>query len=370
MPFSIVRQDITKMQVDAIVNAANTQLLMGGGVCGAIFNAAGPKELQRACDRLAPIRTGEAAITPGFRLQAKYVIHAAGPMYNPQNREKCEELLYSAYAQSLKLAAEKKCESIAFPLISSGIYGYPKEDALRVATTAITDFLRTADMDVYLAIFHSQEFSARRELANRVEYYISAHYDEPYQFQLYDMAPSAVGSAALDSAAPDSVEPDNTKETVIQGIMRPKQRKSFSLGSASTSKKSPPPVGAAAPKASIENWIQNLDEPFSDTLFKLIDSKGKTDVEVYKRANIDRKLFSKIRSVKGYTPKKPTILALAIALELSLDETKSLLERAGYALSHASKFDLIVEFFIVTGQYNIYDINEMLFLYDQPLLGA
>ncbi len=328
MPFTIVRQDITKMKVDAIVNAANTGLRMGGGVCGAIFHAAGERELQAACDPLVPVRVGEAAITPGFGLSARYVIHAVGPVYHFWNRKSCRELLALAYQSALKLAAENGCESIAFPLISSGIYGYPKEKALMVARQSIEQFLKTHDMDVYLAVLDPAAFQVSKALLSRVESYIDEHYVKAHTF--------ARGRAPGPKAAA--------------------MEQTASL-----------PMMAAAP--ALSELLDDLDEPFSETLLKLIDQKGKTDVEVYKRANIDRKLFSKIRTGKGYTPKKPTILALAIALELTLPETDSLLERAGYALSHASQFDVIVEYFIVNQNYDIFEINEVLFAYDQPLLG-
>lgn len=340
MPFTIVRQDITKMTVDAIVNAANTELQMGGGVCGTIFRAAGARELQAACDKVAPIQTGGAAITPGFGLPAKYVIHAAGPIYSRWQKSKSRELLRSAYIESLKLALENGCESIAFPLISSGIYGYPKDEALEVARSSIEEFLRDHDMEVYLAVFDKSSFQISRALLGKVDSYIDQHYVDAHQVgrrKLLDVEKMALGQAA---------------ESNLSNLL--------------------PPMAAAAPMAAqrLDDLMEHLDEPFSDTLLKLIDRKGKTDVEVYKRANMDRKLFSKIRTGKGYTPKKPTILALAIALELSLTETDDLLERAGYALSHASKFDVIVEYFIVNRKYDIFEINEVLFAYDQPLLGA
>ncbi len=343
MPFTIVRQDITKMKVDAIVNAANTELQMGGGVCGAIFRAAGAEKLQKACNRAAPIQTGGAAITPGFELPAKYVIHAAGPVYSSFHKELCASLLCSAYTQSLNLADERKCRSIAFPLISSGIYGYPKEEALRVATAAITEFLAKHEMDVYLAIFDETAFVVSEELIGEVKSYIDQHYVDTHQIgrrQLLEIEKASFAKA------------------------------NFSALSAAPIMAARPAAAPMQERQSLDDFMANLDEPFSSTLFRFIDAKGKTDVEVYKKANIDRKLFSKIRSVRGYTPKKATILALAIALELTLDETDVLLERAGYALSHASKFDVIVEYFIVSGKYNIFDINEVLFKYDQPLLGA
>ena len=335
MPFTIVRQDITKMNVDAVVNAANTELLMGGGVCGAIFKAAGAKELQDACDKKSPIHTGEAVITPAFKLPAKYVIHAAGPVYSHNDREKSAELLASAYMNSLRLAVENKCKSIAFPLISSGIYGYPKDEALQVATVAITEFIGENDIDVYLAVFDKTAFQVSEQLMGEVASYIDEHYIDTHDFRRRKLLDVEKGSILEVNAPTFGAVPD-----------------------------------AMESAESLEDLVDNLDEPFSDTLLKLIDAKGKTDVEVYKKANIDRKLFSKIRSIKGYTPKKPTILALAIALELSLDETDDLLERAGYALSHVSKFDVIVEYFIVSRKYNIFDINEVLFKYDQPLLGG
>lgn len=330
MPFFIVREDITRMRVDAIVNAANTALAMGGGVCGAIFHAAGPAKLQAACRKLSPISTGGAAITPGFALPAKFVIHAAGPVYHEWSPAESARLLRSAYLKSLRLAVENHCDSIAFPLISSGIYGYPKDQALQVAVDAIREFLHGHDMNVYLAIFDRASFTVSEEILGNVRSYIDENYVSAHRGQRRELLP--VEAQALR------------------------------------------PPSAAAPPRSIPNGldeqIRTLDEPFNTALLRLIDERGKTDAEVYKRANIDRKLFSKIRTGKGYQPGKRTILALAIALELSLEETDDLLERAGYALSHSQKFDVIVEFFIVSGKYDIFEINEVLFQYDQPLLGA
>lgn len=330
MPFTIVRQDITKMQVDAIVNAANTSLIMGGGVCGAIFKAAGAVKLQLACAKAAPVKTGEAAITPGFNLPSKYVIHAVGPVYKRQSAEQSEILLRSAYAKSLDLALENGCESIAFPLISSGIYGYPKEEALQTAVAAIKEFLAEHDMEVYLAIFDRASFSVSEKLLGTVESYIDENYVDTHSVDKREVS-------------------DMLCETTQLLLGEP---------------------GSAMKLSGLDDLVDDLDEPFNTTLLRLIDAKGKTDSEVYKRANIDRKLFSKIRTGKGYMPGKRTILALAVALELTLEETDDLLKRAGYALSHSRKFDVIVEFFIVSGKYDIFEINEVLFKYDQPLLGA
>ncbi len=152
MSFEIINEDITKLEVDAIVNAGNTSLQRGGGVCGAIFKAAGSKELQEACDKLAPISTGDAVITDGFNLNAKYIIHTAGPVYNPADPKESEKLLANSYKNSLKLAKKNNIKSIAFPLISAGIYAYPKNEALEIAKTTIEDFLSKNEMDIYLTI--------------------------------------------------------------------------------------------------------------------------------------------------------------------------------------------------------------------------
>jgi O-acetyl-ADP-ribose deacetylase (regulator of RNase III)/transcriptional regulator with XRE-family HTH domain len=342
MPFTIVRQDITKMKVDAIVNAANTNLQMGGGVCGAIFKAAGAAKLQVACNNLAPIKTGEAVITPGFDLPSKFVIHAAGPVYRNQNAEQCEKLLRSAYMESLRLAIENDCESIAFPLISSGIYGYPKDEALKVATSVIQDFLVDHDIDVTLVVFDKTAFIVSRELLGAVESYIDENYVDTHKIKrrkLLEVEHQVISVA--------DERDDKYNKPILEDMFAP--------------------VGAPSP---LDDLVGNLDESFSRMLLRLIDAKGMTDVEVYKRANLDRKLFSKIRNNKGYMPSKRTAIALAVALKLSLDETDDLLRRAGYALSHAVKFDVIVEYFITNCNYDIFEINEVLFEYDQPLLGG
>lgn len=346
MPFTIIRNDITKMQVDAIVNAANTALQMGGGVCRAIFQAAGASELQAACDPLSPIQTGEAVITSGFQLPAKYVIHTAGPVYM-DGRHGEERLLGACYTNSLKRAIENGCESVAFPLISSGIYGYPKAEALRVATSAIQDFLGDHDMQVFLVVFDKAAFAVSEKLLGEVKSYI----DENYIGDFDDLRRRRGQLLQVEMDAMQMAEAD--AEAMAEAVASEKHCvcEELSIGS-------------------IEDLVDDLDEPFSQMLLRLIDSKGKTDVEVYKRANLDRRLFSKIRSNKEYMPSKRTAIAIAVALELTLDETGDLLERAGYALSHSQKFDVIVEYFIASGRYNIFELNEVLFQYDQPLLGG
>ncbi len=331
MPFTIVRQDITEMHVDAIVNAANTALQKGGGVCGAIFKSAGIERLEEACRELAPIGIGEAVITPGFALPARFVIHTAGPVYRDGSSGE-EAQLRSCYLKSLKLAVENQCESIAFPLISSGIFGYPKKEALQVAMDAIGDFLEDHNLDVYLAVFDKEAFTVSEELIGEVASYLDANYVE------------------------EDVEQRRLRRNLLE------VERGF-LTSYQT-------VGEAVLEAPLDDLVGNLDEPFAETLLRLIDTKGKDDVDVYKKANLDRRLFSKIRSNKGYMPSKRTVLALAIGLELSLDETNDLLKRAGFALSQSKVSDVIVEYFIVHGKYNIYEINEVLFRYDQPLLGG
>ncbi len=322
MPLEIVRNDITKMNVDAIVNAANESLLGGGGVDGAIHRAAGPQLLAR-CRTLGGCKTGSAKVTPGYRLPARYVIHTVGPIWQGGHQGE-QILLQSCYRTSLALAKAQGCESVAFPLISAGVYGYPKDQAIRVAIDTITEFLAENDMKVYLVIFDRSAFQISSKLFSDIQEYIDDHYaalheDRPsYRLQRMEMAAPMMASRPL----------------------------------------------------SLEDALQQIDESFSEMLLRKIDEKGMTDSQCYKKANIDRKLFSKIRSSKAYKPSKPTVLAFSIALELSLSETKDMLQKAGFALSHASKFDIIVEFFIQRGQYDIFTINEALFAFDQSLLGG
>lgn len=348
--FTIIRQDITRMDVHAIVNAANTELKMGGGVCGAIFKAAGARDLERACKALGPIKTGEAVLTPAFALPSKYVIHAAGPIYDKKHPEQSENELRSTYRNSLKVALENGCESLAFPLISSGIYGYPKEEAFQIASSEIKSFLDEEDMDIYLVLFDKAAYSLSRELIGRVEAFIDEHYVETHTLPRSELG--EVGEAKFYKV---SVKP-------------PFREKKAGLPRGEALSVSDFDAEAAAPSA-LEDLIAGLDKPFSELLFDLIDLKGLSDVEVYKRANMDRKHFSKIRN-KAYSPGKKTVMALAVALSLNLDESIELLKRAGYAFSHASKFDVIMEYFISNQIYDVYQINEVLFEYDQPLLGA
>jgi len=337
MPFEIIRNDITKMNVDVIVNAANSALKMGGGVCGAIFQAAGIEDLQKECDAIGGCRVGEAVITKGYNLPSKHIIHTVGPIWNGGNNNE-ESHLRNCYLNSLKLAKKNNLESIAFPLISSGIYGYPKDKALKVAMAAIGEFLLENEMTVYLIVYDKKALDLSEKLFKSIEQYIDDKYvDENSSRDRYR-------TLELNELHEEQSETISYNKCINEPVF----------------------IG----KRNLKDVVGQLDETFSQMLLRTIDEKGKTDVETYKKANIDRKLFSKIRADKDYRPRKTTALALAISLELNIDETKDLLGRAGLALSHSSKFDIIVEYFIEEENYNIFEINEALFAFDQTLLGV
>ncbi|MBQ8288890.1 MAG: O-acetyl-ADP-ribose deacetylase [Clostridia bacterium] len=339
MPLEIVRNDITKMKVDAIVNAANESLLGGGGVDGAIHRAAG-SGLLAECRTLGGCKTGKAKITGGYNLPAKYVIHTVGPIYNDGNQGE-KALLESCYRESLTLAKEYNCETVAFPLISSGVYGYPKDQALKVAIDVISDFLLENEMTVYIVIFDKAAYKISEKLFSDIAEFIDDNYvDEHtnYRRESIRMNAPMAPCAKRKKADVDFLEICDCKALPLEEDLDAK--------------------------------LKQIDESFSQMLLRKIDEKGMTDAECYKKANIDRKLFSKIRSDIHYKPSKPTALAFAISLELSLVETEDMLRKAGFALSHSNKFDIIIEYFISKGNYNIFEINEALFAFDQSLLGA
>ncbi|NLK88451.1 MAG: macro domain-containing protein [Clostridiaceae bacterium] len=384
MPLRIVRNDITKMQTDAIVNAANSELRMGGGVCGAIFEAAGAEQLQQECRRIGYCNTGEAVITGGYGLPAKHIIHAVGPVWQGGDHDEAG-LLYNCYTNSLKLALKHGCESIAFPLISSGIYGYPKDQALHIAISAIGEFLLKHDMDVYLVVFDRKAYTLSEKLFTAIERYIDDNYArEHLKAERFRDLPSQVSEPMRPASSRDAAMPHAPDK--MNRVYKPLAAdKSFDADEAYAIEESYEKEPYESEKIyseasfaskeqghrrSLEDIVGNLDETFSQMVLRLIDEKGMTDVDTYKRANMDRRLFSKIRSNTEYKPSKTTAIALSIALRLSLDETIDLLSRAGYTLSHSSKFDVIIEYFIREGNYNIFEINEALFAFDQDLLGA
>lgn len=368
MPFQIVRNDITKMKTDAIVNTALPEPGFGRGTDSAVYKKAGIRKLLARRKEIGRIRTGEAEITPAFELEAKYIIHTVGPRWQGGGQGEAR-LLRNCYENSLKLARRHRCGSIAFPLISTGTYGFPKEQALQIAMSAIKDFLKKEDMMIYLVVFDGESFALSGKLSERVDSYIDEHYaakslEEEYgegtdarrRAAAASMRPptagavaNAVGGMSALAGMPVSKQPQGEKRTPA-GKQRTVTRKNRTV-------------------RSLDDVVAQLGETFQQRLLRLIDEKGMTDVELYKRANIDRKLFSKIRCNVNYRPKKMTALALAVALRLNLDETKDLLSRAELALSPSNKFDLIISFFIEQQIYDIYTINLALFEHEQPTLG-
>lgn len=358
MPFEIVRNDITNMEVDAIVNAANPRPIIGYGVDSGVHKKAGD-QLLVARKKIGDIAFGEAAITPAFNLSAKYVIHAVSPIWQDGKKNEAQ-LLENCYVNSLQLALENKCESIAFPLLSAGNHGFPKDLALQTAINVFSKFLMKHEMQIYLVVFGKQSFALSEKLFHSVQSYIDETYIQEKSLEEYGVT---------NKRDVRELELLQLREAMSR---RRKAELEYNILADEVCEESAEyeaPAPTAAPRK-LEDLMKEIDETFSEALIRLIDQKGLKDPEVYKKANIDRKFFNKIKNNKNYKPSKSTCVAFAIALELNLDETRDLIGKAGYALTHSSKFDIIIEYFILEGNYNTFEINEVLFTFEQPLIGG
>lgn len=337
MPIQLIRQDLTKMVVDAIVSPANPELRAGSGLNGLIHKVGG-SELTEACKKLNGCKTGEAKITAGFSLPCKYVIHTVGPVWHGGNNNE-PALLSSCYKNALALATKHGCNTIAFPLISSGAYGYPKDKAMKVAINAISSFLFENDFDedplVYIVAYNKDAVAAGKKVFSKMDEYIDDRYVEEHA---------------------------NSRRRYMddERRIRAYSERNITLSTTRFSRSD-----------SLDDALLQKPETFSETVLRLIKEKGMTNAQCYKKANVDKKLFSKIKLNPHYKPEKKTALALAIALELSLRDTNILLAKAGLTLSPCNKEDIIVEYFIRRKRYNIFDINEALFDYgfENCLLG-
>lgn len=354
MSLEIIRNDITKVHADAIVNTANPMVAIGYGVDTAIYEAAGKEELLAERRRIGVMHPGEIAETPAFNLNAKYIIHAIGPAWEGGTNGEVETVA-QCYRKSLEKAKELECESIAFPLLASGTYGFPKDVALKTAVSEISGFLFNHEMTVYLVVYDKESFEVSGKAFNDITEYISEN-------DVKESEPAFDCISQHRSRRDESSILFNREEQSAESIFLSEEADYYPLEDMS--------IEVALPDEDIDDIIRRKEETFQEYLFRLIDRKGLEDKEVYKKANIDRKHFSKIRSNVNYNPSKRTALALAIALELNLDETKDLLLRAGIALSRSNTFDLIMEYCIDHHITDIFEINCILFKYDQPMLGA
>ena len=415
MALQIIRNNIVNVEADAIVNTANPAFGVGRGVDYCIYEAAGWGRLLEAREKIGEMSPGEAAWTTAFDLHAKYIIHTVGPAWRGGGSGE-RETVAKCYSNSLELAAELGCESIAFPLIATGTYGFPKDEALRIAIAEISRFLLGNEMEVLLVVYDKESFEVSGKLFSDIRSYIGdseTRYDAVYRS--YMPAETAgrnmSGSPAKQSPDRNMPKPSGKRRFLDRFLNRDREESLEPKGAlpelheeeepelslseeycdserSYTFMQGAPSINAdydlledgyaealyepsfPSEAKSLEERLEHLDKTFQQYLFMLIDRRGLSDPDVYKKANIDRKHFSKIRSNVDYSPSKRTALALAIALELSLDETRDLLARAGLALSPSIISDRIIEYCIETSNYDIYEINCILFKYDQPTLGV
>lgn len=328
MSFRIIRSNIIQVKADMIVNTSNPEPRIGGGTDTAIYEAAGREQLMEARRKIGTIAPGDAAVTKAYGLDAKYIAHAVSPVWIDGQHHETEQLR-SCYEKSLKLAEQYRCQSIAFPLMAAGSNRFPNDIALKTALNAIQSYLMDHEMDITLVVFDRQSFELSEQVFERVASYIEDH---------------QVAAA---------------EEREYQYRRRREEKYMKNSGLSSSPMLSPAMGGAWAPKK---------EQTFQVRLLHLIDASGRTDPDVYKAANIDRKLFAKIRKNENYKPSKKTVIALALALHLSLDDTVDLLSRAGFALSPSVVFDLVIRYCLENDIYNIFEVNALLFKFDQETL--
>lgn len=369
MPFTIVRNDLTRMNVDAIVNTANPKPLIGTGTDSAIYKAAGAEKLLKERIKIGEIARGEAAITGAYSLPAKYIIHTVGPVWSDGTSGEAD-LLRSCYRNSLALALKRKCKSIAFPLISTGNYGFPKDLALKIVVETVEQFLTDHDMMIFLVVFGSDTTRLSEKLFSEIEELITDDYAEAKaaeEYALnYDLGEELSNYDRRRDRRRDlySEEEDACYEMPDEFPMAEASH-SYDYPVEKSSGKSSVLKSLKPSKRTLEKLLAQKNETFSQMLLRLIKERGITNAQAYKKANQDKRLFSKIKNDKNYSPDKKTVLAFALGLELTLDETKDLLLRAGYAFSPSNNFDKVIQYCIETKEYNIFEIE--IILYDLGL---
>lgn len=371
MPFQIIRNDITKVKTDAIVNTANPKPIIGGGTDSAIYAAAGEKKLLAERKKIGDIHRGDAKITPAFNLSAQYVIHTVGPAWQGGDQGEFD-VLASCYKRSLELAEENGCESIAFPLIATGVYGFPKDKALRIATTVIQEYLYEHDMAVLLVVFDRKAFELSGKVFSDVQSYVDENYVKRSYHREYRQRMSDSRYSRTEEFEYRRNRRYSEQEEYDDIYEEEAADEDYELSIASEESLSKPQnlFSGGIADMSLDELIGNPADSFQERLFQLIDRSGLDDVTVYKKANITKKVFSDIKTKKNYKPSKKTAVAFIIALELPMDEAQDLLSRAGFALSPSSRFDLIVGYFISHGNYDMMTINETLFAHKQECLGT
>jgi len=351
MSFQIIRNDITKVKSDAIVNTANPMPKFAGGTDSAVYMSAGPEELLAARKKIGEIAPGDAVETPAFKLEAKYIIHTVGPVWEGGDKGEFD-ILRSCYENSLNLALKLKCESIAFPLIATGVYGFPKDKALQIALSVIQPFVMEHDMKVTLVVFDKKAFELSGKIIDNIREYVDSHYvDEANEFE-YSNQFTFYGNR------PPRDYEEETEERERSIIERRRRNERAHTG-----------FDEPDSKVSISNMIASSGKTFQEKLFEIIDARGLKAPQVY-YPYVSKQVFSKIQCDKDYHPNKYTAIALCLQLHLNLQETQDLIGRAGWTLSSSNKMDLIVQACIMNKEYKIVNIDAILFDYDLPELRS